>query len=740
MAVIKNETGTHSLEIEADGSVNVNVVGGATSSAQTTTNNLLTTIDADTSSINTSVASVDAKTPSLVSGRVPVDPSGVTSPVSIASLPLPSGAATDTKQDVGNTSLSSIDTKLSSPLTVNVGLTDTQLRASAVPVSVSGVATSANQTTGNSSLSSIDTKTPALVTGRVPVDGSGVTQPVSFTRLSSGTDSVTAIPSGTQTVSGTVAATQSGVWNVTNVSGTVSLPTGASTAALQTTGNSSLSAIDSKLGGTLAVSATSLPLPTGAATAAKQLADNHQVTVSNFPATQAVSAASLPLPTGASTSVLQTSGNSTLTAIDTKLGATLSVNVGLTDTQLRATPVVVSLSGGATEAKQDVGNASLSSIDAKTATLVGGKVPVVLPTNAATDTLQTSGNASLTAIDSKLGGTLTVNVGLTDTQLRASAVPVTVSGVATAANQTTGNSSLSSIDSKIVAVNTGAVVVSSSALPTDASTATLQSAGNVSVDSIDTKTPALIAGRQPVTTKDYGYDVALGNISGSSTITLRGYNQATSTTNEPLWAQSGTSYPTVTAAQTLTLSSSSVLDIAVTGTGARTVAVTYILFSTGAEVTNVFSLNGVTPVTITTDGYAINSVRVLTKGTGVGNAGVIYVGYGTVTAGVPANILSTIVIGKNNAQQAIYTVPATKVLELWAYRLSSSILTYIQFRTVAANGGIMVVEFDIPLNGVTAFTSVAPSLFSAGTQIQIWGQSTAAGVAGCLISGYLRSV
>lgn len=42
-----------------------------------------------------------------------------------------------------------------------------------------GAATAANQTTGNTSLSNIDGKLPALVTGRVPVDGSGVTQPVS---------------------------------------------------------------------------------------------------------------------------------------------------------------------------------------------------------------------------------------------------------------------------------------------------------------------------------------------------------------------------------------------------------------------------------------------------------------------------------------------------------------------------------------------------------------------------------
>ncbi len=47
-------------------------------------------------------------------------------------------------------------------------------------------------------------------------------------------------------------------------------------------------------------------------------------------------------------------------------------------------------------------------------------------------------------------------------------------GASTSASQTTGNNSLSSIDSKITAVNTGAVVVSSSVLPTDASTSAIK--------------------------------------------------------------------------------------------------------------------------------------------------------------------------------------------------------------------------------------------------------------------------
>ena len=43
----------------------------------------------------------------------------------------------------------------------------------------SGAATAARQDTGNTILASLDAKAPALVSGRVPTDGSGVTQPIS---------------------------------------------------------------------------------------------------------------------------------------------------------------------------------------------------------------------------------------------------------------------------------------------------------------------------------------------------------------------------------------------------------------------------------------------------------------------------------------------------------------------------------------------------------------------------------
>ena len=44
----------------------------------------------------------------------------------------------------------------------------------------------------------------------------------------------------------TLAVTQSGTFNITNISGTVSLPTGAKYSNLQTTGNTSLNSIDTQ--------------------------------------------------------------------------------------------------------------------------------------------------------------------------------------------------------------------------------------------------------------------------------------------------------------------------------------------------------------------------------------------------------------------------------------------------------------------------------------------------------------
>lgn len=103
-AEIKVTDGTDDLAVNADGSINVNVTGtvplpsGAATAARQDTG-------------NTSLASIDTKIPSdltVTSNRLVVDGSGVTQPVSAASLPLPTGAATSANQSTEITHLSTI--------------------------------------------------------------------------------------------------------------------------------------------------------------------------------------------------------------------------------------------------------------------------------------------------------------------------------------------------------------------------------------------------------------------------------------------------------------------------------------------------------------------------------------------------------------------------------------------------------------------------------------------------------
>jgi len=158
------------------------------------------------------------------SNPLPVDGSGVTQPVSAASLPLPTGAATSAKQDTGNTSLASIDTKLVAAQTADfdtgAGTATTQMLGIALPASggpvaggtssnplrvdptgtttqpVSGTVT-ANLAAGTNNIGDVDVLT---VNGVAPAFGSGV-RGATVQRVTVATDDV-------------VPASQSGTWTV----------------------------------------------------------------------------------------------------------------------------------------------------------------------------------------------------------------------------------------------------------------------------------------------------------------------------------------------------------------------------------------------------------------------------------------------------------------------------------------------------------------------------------------------
>lgn len=181
-------------------------------------------------------------TPVPVSVVAPVSVTGTfwqpTQPISAASLPLPAGAATAANQVSEITVLNSLDGKATTgnaSLAAIEGKTATSSKQDTGNASLSSidgkVATTALQTAGNASLASIDAK----LTNPLPVS---VTFPA------------------TQAVSGTF-------WQATQPVSAASLPlpTGASTAALQTTGNTSLASIDSKLTGPLSVTGTLTATP-----------------------------------------------------------------------------------------------------------------------------------------------------------------------------------------------------------------------------------------------------------------------------------------------------------------------------------------------------------------------------------------------------------------------------------------------------------------------------------------------
>lgn len=143
----------------------------------------------------------------------------------------------------------------------------------------------------------------------------------------------------------------------------------------------------------------------------------------------------------------------------------------------------------------------------------GGPGPTanVYVTNSVIDPVNISGpindgGGSLT-VDGTVGitGTVSVSGPLTDSQLRASALPLPT-GAATSANQTTANTSLSSIDGKLPALSSGNVpVLPAVQLGSGVITATTQrvvlasdSPTVTTLTSIDTKTPALQSGAVPI--------------------------------------------------------------------------------------------------------------------------------------------------------------------------------------------------------------------------------------------------
>lgn len=129
----------------------------------------------------------------------------------------------------------------------------------------------------------------------------------------------------------------------------------------------------------------------------------------------------------------------------------------------------------------------------------------------ATSDNQTNGDQKTQIVDAG-GDAVTVTGGKLDVN-----ASIDTTGLATSAKQDTGNASLASIDGKITAVNTGAVVVASSALPTGAATAALQTQPGVDIG-----------------------DVTINNASGASAVNIQDGGNSITVDGTVAATQSGT--------------------------------------------------------------------------------------------------------------------------------------------------------------------------------------------------------
>lgn len=157
------------------------------------------------------------------------------------------------------------------------------------------------------------------------------------------------------------------------------------------------------------------------------------------------------------------------------------------------------------------------------------------------------------------------------------------------------------------------------------------------------------------TTEDFGLQVSRGQVRGHRALHIFGFNpDIDAGVEETVWTYGGL-YTHLAAKSKLKISSGNNNDAAA-GTGARTVLVQGIN-GTGAEQSEIVTLNGQTGTETVNEYTEINSLSVLTVGSGRFNAGQIYAGTGDLTAGVPQTVIGHIAVGENQSQQGHYTVP-----------------------------------------------------------------------------------
>lgn len=456
---------------------------------------------------------------------VNVKSSGVTQPVSAASLPLPAGAATSANQSTANGSLATIATNTTGVSTAANQATGNSSLAS-IASNTTGVALAANQTATQAIPGSDASKAQAVqgVTGgkAVAVSASALPLPANAAQETGGnlatiasntTGAATAAnQTAVQAAAGSPTATAVTVQGSPSgapipISGSITATNpsvGTNTAA----GPASSTQIGARDGsGNLQAASPSNPLPvslanTGANGTAVKVDGSAvtqpvsgTVTANAGTGTMAVSAASLPLPSGASTAANQT-------AIQASAGVDASKAVavqGITG----GTPVPISGSITATNPSVSTNGAAGPGSSTQVGALDGsGNLRPAGPSNPMPVTLANTGaNATAVKVDGSavtqpVSGTVTANAGSGTMAVSAAALPLP-SGAATSANQPSNAAQASTTSGQTGTLVQGATttaaptyttattnplsLTTSGALRTDSSASTQPVSGTVTV-------------------------------------------------------------------------------------------------------------------------------------------------------------------------------------------------------------------------------------------------------------------
>ena len=323
------------------------------------------------------------------------------------------------------------------------------------------------------------------------------------------------------------------------------------------------------------------------------------------------------------------------------------------------------------------------------------------------------GTAHVQHVNVDSAPTTAVTGPLTDTELRATAVPVS-----------DGSSSLT-VDGTVAATQSG---VWSAKFVDESGTA-------YGVKHIENK--------PRVSSMPYLYDIAEGNVSGHEAWTKIGYTPTMNTTESDLWSKAGVYVFPATAQQMEVVSSDNTQDKA-GGTGATAVTI-YYLDNAWAEQTEVVLLDGTTPVnTVATNIYRINGFRVTAAGaTGksLGNLSLRNTAgdttYGYITAGY------------TRARSSFYTVPANKTLYVTSFTVSFGYAAnqthYCRLYTRATqNAGVRVAGIFYPYTEVVCANTSQHVMLEIPTKlvekvdIKVSGIASVAGIASIALRGWLE--